>query len=118
MTLRRVPAAEIVRQTMPVLDVRRHPTSEQIRGALRYDAAALLAVSPLLLPLDHDRAVALYADDESKASAIAERLLEEGYAGACILEGGFEAYQAAGLPTEPITQEQPVPGTEAGIPRS
>lgn len=118
MRVRRVNPAEVERNAIPALDARRHPTAEQIRGAIRYDPSALLTVDELLLPLDRKRAVAIYADDESKAARIAERLQQQGYASACVLEGGFEAYRAAGLPTEPVTQEQPIPGTEAGIPRS
>lgn len=109
---------EIDTTTMPVLDARSHPGKEQIRGALRYDPKALLSEEHLTLPLPHDGRIVVYADDERRAEEIAQRLRDEGYADAAILEGGFDAYLQAGLPTEEITQEQPVPGREgAGVPR-
>lgn len=113
----RVSAREIDTATMPTLDVRRHPGKEQIRGALRYNPKALLSQDPLVLPLDREARIVVYADDDQTAERIAERLREQGYANASVLEGGFEAYRDAGLPTEELTQEQPVPGTESGIPR-
>lgn len=116
--VRRVPAAEIDSTTMPILDARRHPGKEQIRGALRYDEHALLNEERLTLPLPHDGRIVVYADSEQDAELVAQRLREQGYAQAAVLEGGFDAYRQAGLPTEEITQEQPIPGHEGtGIPR-
>lgn len=109
---------EIDTTKMPVLDARSHPGKEQIRGALRYDPKALLAEEHLTLPLPHDGRIVVYADDERRADEIAQRLREQGYADAAVLEGGFDAYRQAGLPVEEITQEQPVPGQQgAGVPR-
>lgn len=116
--VRRVRASEIDTTTMPVLDARRHPGKEQIRGALRYDERALLGEERLTLPLPHDGRIVVYADSDEEAERVADRLREQGYAQAAILEGGFDSYREAGLPTEEITQEQPVPGHEGtGIPR-
>lgn len=116
--VRRVRASEIDSTTMPVLDARRHPGKEQIRGAVRYDERALLSEERLTLPLPHDGRIVVYADSDDDAERVAARLREQGYAEAAILEGGFDAYRQAGLPTEEITQEQPVPGHEGtGIPR-
>lgn len=116
---RRVRATQIDSTTMPILDARKHPGKEQIRGALRYDERALLTEERLTLPLPHDGRIVVYADSEEEAERVAGRLREQGYARAAVLEGGFEAYRQAGLPTEEITQEQPVPGHEGtGIPRS
>jgi rhodanese-related sulfurtransferase len=102
---------------MPTLDVRKHAGKEQIRGALRYDAKALLTEQPLALPFAHDARIVVYGDDEKEATDVASRLREQGFQNAAILEGGFDAYRSAGLPTEEITQQQPVPGSESGIPR-
>jgi rhodanese-related sulfurtransferase len=110
-----VRATEIDTATMPTLDARSHPGKEQIRGALRYDPKALLTEERLTLPLPHDGHIVVYAEDEKRAEQIAERLREQGYANATVLEGGFEAYRAAGLPVEEATQQQPIPGTESGI---
>lgn len=114
----RIRATEIDSTTMPVLDARRHPGKEQIRGALRYDEGALLSEERLALPLPHDGRIVVYADSDEEAQRVAVRLREQGYVQAAILEGGFDSYREAGLPTETITQEQPVPGHEGtGIPR-
>lgn len=103
---------------MPTLDVRTHPSKEQIRGALRYNPKALLTEERLTLPFAHDARIVVYGDDETSAVKVAERLQEQGYQNAAVLDGGFEAYREAGLPVEEITQQQPVPGHEdAGIPR-
>jgi rhodanese-related sulfurtransferase len=103
---------------MPVLDVRTKPGKEQIRGALRYDAKALLRDDRLALPFAHDARIVVYADNEQRAAEVAARLREQGYKNAGVLDGGFEAYHAAGLPVEGITQEQPIPGEDsAGIHR-
>lgn len=117
--VQRVRASEIDTTTTPVLDARRHPGKEQIRGAVRYDERALLTEERLTLPLPHDRPIIVYADSDDDAQRVAERLREQGFSHAVVLEGGFEAYQKAGLPTEELTQEQPVPGEPGtGIPRA
>lgn len=102
---------------MPTLDVRAHAVKEQIRGALRYDPKALLAEDPLALPLDHHGRIVVYGDNEEQAERVAERLETHGFSNVAVLDGGFEAYRAAGLPVEEATQQQPVPGSESGIPR-
>lgn len=107
--VRRVRASEIDTTTMPVLDARKHPGKEQIRGALRYDERLLLSEERLTLPLPHDGGIVVYADSDEDAEKVAARLRDQGYANAGILEGGFEAYCQSGLPTEQITQEQPIP---------
>lgn len=117
--VQRVRASEIDTTTMPVLDARKHPGKEQIRGAVRYDERALLSEERLTLPLPHDRPIVVYADSDDDAERIAERLREQGFSHAVVLEGGFAAYREAGLPTEELTQDQPVPGSSGtGIPRA
>ncbi|MFN2450633.1 MAG: rhodanese-like domain-containing protein [Candidatus Baltobacteraceae bacterium] len=114
----RVRAQDIDTATMPTLDVRSHAGGEQIRGALRYDAKALLSQEPLALPLPHEGTVVVYGDNDESALRVATHLIEQGYEKAAILDGGFDAYKALDLPVEPVTQEQPVPGKESsGIPR-
>ena len=101
-----------------VLDIRRHPHNEQIRGALRYDPKKLLEVDKLVLPLAKENRVVLYADDERSAQDVASRLLAEGYSDVVLLSGGINEWKAQGLQTEELTQEQPIPGEEdAGIRR-
>ncbi|HEY9180030.1 MAG TPA: rhodanese-like domain-containing protein [Candidatus Baltobacteraceae bacterium] len=116
--VQRVHASDIDTTTTPVLDARRHPGKEQIRGALRYDERALLTEERLAIPLPHDRPIVVYADSDDDAERVAERLHEQGFLHAVVLEGGFEAYRQAGLPVEELTQEQPIPGAPGtGIPR-
>jgi rhodanese-related sulfurtransferase len=112
-----VSASEIDTTTMPTLDVRKRPGKEQIRGALRYDPKALLGEERLTLPFAHDGRIVVYGDNEQEASAVAARLRQQGFKNAAVLDGGFDAYRNAGLPVEEITQQQPVPGSDAGIPR-
>jgi rhodanese-related sulfurtransferase len=96
--------------TTPILDVRRSAGRRQIRGALRYDAHALLDAEPLSLPLPHDKPIAVYGDDDRSVERVVEKLRAAGYLGATALRGGIEAWERAGLALEEITEEQPVPG--------
>lgn len=113
--MKRAPARAIADQT-PILDLRKHRHGEQIRGAVRYDPEALLKANPLVLPLPKERTIAIYADDERIAEAVGDKLLAGGYADVEEIDGGIEAWKAAGRPTEPETQEQPVPSVdEAGL---
>lgn len=91
-----------------ILDVRVHVGKEQIRGALRYDPGALLGADDLVLPLAHDRTIAVYGDSPAIVDGVVDRLREGGYE-AAVLDGGIEAWIDDGLPTEEITLEQPVP---------
>src|SRR5579875_531067 len=93
--------------TTPILDVRRSPGRRQIRGALQYDAKALLAADPLTLPLPHDRPVAIYGDDDSTVNEVVEKSRAGGYEGAAPLTGGIDGWERAGLPLEEVTEEQP-----------
>lgn len=112
----RVAPTEVDTTTMPTLDVRKHARGEQIRGALRYDPEALLTEERLALPLARERKVIVYSDDDKLAERVAARLREQGYGNTAVLDGGLEAWKRAGLPTEQVTQEQPVPGNqEAGV---
>ena len=113
----RVEATEIDTATMPTLDVRKHRGKQQIRGALYYDAHALLKVDKLALPLPHENTIVVYGDTEEDAERVAARLREQGYEKAAVLSGGIEAWESLDLPLEAITEEQPIPGTEAGTPR-
>ncbi len=95
--------------TTSILDVR-HSGHRQIRGALRYNAKALLDADPLALPLPHDAPVAVYGDNDETVARVVKKLRAAGYSGAAPLAGGIDAWESAGLPLEEITEEQPVPG--------
>lgn len=114
----RIPIAQLDTAKTPALDARSHRGHEQIRGAVRYDPKALLTEERLVLPFARENLVVVYADDDDAAAQLAAKLREQGYRKAGILEGGFDAYCAAGLPTEGVTEEQPIPGHErSGIQR-
>ena len=113
--MKRAPAPAIHDQT-PILDLRKHRHGEQIRGAVHYDPEALLKADPLVLPLPKERTIALYADDERVLEEISAKLLANGYEDVEAIDGGIDAWKAAGRPTEPETQDQPVPSVDtAGI---
>ncbi|MBV8637726.1 MAG: hypothetical protein JO322_06535 [Candidatus Eremiobacteraeota bacterium] len=113
--MKKAPVPAIHDQT-PILDLRKHRHGEQIRGALRYDADALLKADPLVLPLPKEGTIAIYTDDEYIAEAVGKKLSDYGYADVEEIDGGIDAWKAAGRPTEPETQEQPVPSVEeAGL---
>lgn len=113
----RVRPSEIDTNTMAVLDARRHPHKDQVRGAVRYDPKALLAEEPLALPFGHHERIVVYGDDDTEAERIAAHFRDSGFANVAVLEGGLDSYRRDGLPTEELTQQQPVPGSESGIPR-
>ena len=102
--------------TVTFLDVRKHADGEQIRGAVRYDQKKLLEATNLTLPLPRDGEIVVYCGSGNSCTAVAAKLREQGYRGAVALEGGFVAWKVADLPTEPVTQEQPIPEEpQAGI---
>lgn len=115
--MKSAPASSIHEQT-PVLDIRKHRHGEQIRGALRYDARAVLDANPLALPLPKERTIALCSDDDGVAQAVAQKLLANGYEDVRVIEDGIDGWKKAGRPTEGETQEQPVPTVgSAGVKR-
>ncbi|HTU80652.1 MAG TPA: rhodanese-like domain-containing protein [Candidatus Acidoferrales bacterium] len=99
--------------TTPVLDVRAHRGSRQIRGSVHYDPKHLLEAPRLALPFKHDADLAVYGDSDTLVDAVLEKLQRAGYAGAARLEGGIQGWIDAGLPVEELTQEQPIPGDDA-----
>ena len=59
---------------------------------------------------------ALTPDRQRVLEAIGEKLLANGYEDVETIDDGIDGWKAAGRPTEPETQEQPVPTVdEAGI---
>ncbi len=103
---------------MAIVDVRRHHGRDQVRGALRYEHAALMRLNKAVLPLPHDDAIVVYADSDDDADTAAQHLRDLGYTAAVTLQGGFGAWEHAGLPIEPTTQEQPIASDEStGIER-
>jgi rhodanese-related sulfurtransferase len=110
--MKRAPAAAIHDET-PILDLRKHRHGEQIRGAIHYDPEALLKADPLVLPLPKERTIAIYSDDERITEAVGKKLLASGYEDVEEIDGGITAWKASGRPTEPETQDQPVPSVDS-----
>lgn len=110
--------ADVSTTTMAIVDARHHHGREQVRGALRYEHGALMRLNKAVLPLPHDGTIVVYADSDGDANAAAQHLRDLGYAAAVTLQGGFAAWEAAGFPIEPTTQEQPIASDEStGIER-
>jgi len=101
-----------------LIDVRKSPDREQLRGARRYDPKKLMEAEHLDLPLPHDGTLVVYCGHGNSCPAIAQRLRDEGFTNAVHLEGGYAAAKEAGLPLEELSQEQPIPGeSDTGIRR-
>ncbi len=82
-----------------VLDVRARAHSAQIYGAIRYDPGQLAHAEELVLPLPcGEGSIVLY--DEGGGSKhlrdLAQKFEDAGYGEIRTLEGGFEAWKAAG----------------------
>ncbi|MBV9737278.1 MAG: rhodanese-like domain-containing protein [Candidatus Eremiobacteraeota bacterium] len=92
-----------------LIDVRRKPDRQQIRGAYRYDPEKLMEAEELDLPLSHDGTIVVYCGHGNSCPSIAQRLRDDGFNNAVYLEGGYEAAKAADLPLEELTQDQPIP---------
>ena len=106
-----VVAPNDVRESDVIIDARKHPGKQQIRGALRYDPQALLQTRAQL-PLARDRRVIVDAESQAAAQTIGDHLAQLGFPYVGVLLGGFEAWKRAGLPLEEATQEQPIPDIE------
>jgi len=92
-----------------ILDVRRHPGHEQIRGAVRYDPHALTRAGHPSLPLDREDPVAIHVDSDHDAEAIEAVLRRVGCRSIRVIRDSIEAWRDAGGETEGSTLEQPVP---------
>ncbi|MBV8490082.1 MAG: hypothetical protein JO199_06070 [Candidatus Eremiobacteraeota bacterium] len=110
MSMKTLRPDEIDTATAFILDVRARRGAKQIRGSLYYDPKELLKADPLVLPLPHDGAIAVYGDSDTIVAAVVDKLERSGYSGAARLDGGYEGWHDAGLPIEGTTEEQPVPG--------
>lgn len=109
---------EIDTASTPIVDARKHRGKAQIRGAVYYDPDALLGTAELSLPMAKERPVAVYADDDERAQRIVDKLRASGFEHAEAIVGGIEGWRDAGLPTEELTQEQPIPeDMQAGLKR-
>jgi len=82
-----------------IIDIRRAPDDAQIPGSLRYDGEALADAA--IPPFAKDARIVLYCGSGNSCSRVAGVLRARGY-DARALEGGYAAWKAAGLPTEPI----------------
>src|SRR5579864_4706813 len=83
--------------TLKLVDIRKKPDDEQIPGSTRADGEQLEAMADL--PFSKDEHVVLYCGSGNSCSRVAKTLREKGY-NTEALEGGYAAWQSAGLPTE------------------
>ncbi len=80
-----------------LFDIRKSPDDRQIPGSTRAEGAALEAGDDL--PFGKDEDVVLYCGSGNSCSRIAKSLRDRGYR-AVALEGGYQGWVDAGLPTE------------------
>lgn len=87
-----------------LMDVRPHPDTTQIRGAVYYDPQDLLAAETVVLPVSTDTLIVTYCSDPSELTSarVARRLIEHGYRNTHPLMGGYEAWRRrkVGYPIE------------------
>ena len=83
---------------LKLIDIRKKPDELQIPGSMRAEGEALEAMVDL--PFSKDEHVVLYCGSGNSCSRVAQSLREKGY-NTEALEGGYAAWQSAGLPTEP-----------------
>jgi hydroxyacylglutathione hydrolase len=83
--------------SLKLIDIRKKPDEKQIPGSMRADGEALEAM--VELPFSKEEHVVLYCGSGNSCSRVAQTLREKGY-NTEALEGGYAAWQSAGLPTE------------------
>ncbi len=84
--------------SLKLIDIRKKPDEQQIPGSMRADGEELEAMGDLRFSKDEH--VVLYCGSGNSCSRVAKTLREKGY-NTEALEGGYAAWQSAGLPTEP-----------------
>jgi rhodanese-related sulfurtransferase len=94
-----------------LMDVREHPTHQQVRGAVRYDPRQLTADVDLALPIAHDETIVLYGDSHAAVERVAAMLRANHYVDVEHVEGPFSEIARTGIALEELTQEQIVPRT-------
>jgi rhodanese-related sulfurtransferase len=82
---------------MAIVDIRKNAGDRQIPGSIRLEGAALESAAP---SFSKDDPVVLYCGSGNSCGRIADTLRERGY-DTVALEGGYAAWLAAGLETEP-----------------
>ena len=109
-------AERLERGDVVLIDVRRHPGSEQIYGATRYDPRHLLEARRLVLPLPKhgEWPIVLYdqTGEGAELATIAAKFHESGYAPVLRLAGGFAGWKTAARRVEELSLAQPIPGVE------
>ena len=97
-----------------IINAGKHAGKREIRGAIRYRPDDLLEAEHLVLPLEHDRRVILYAEHGSDETLfqIADKMRADGFTDVRVLEGTLAAYEQAGGETQEASMEQVVPATK------
>lgn len=99
-----------------IINAGKHAGKREIRGAIRYRPSDLLEAEHLVLPIERDRRVILYAEHGSDETLlrIADKLRADGFTDVRVFEGTLAAYEQAGGETQEASMEQVVPPTEPG----
>jgi hypothetical protein len=99
-----------------VINAGKSAGKREIAGAVRYRPSDLLTAERLVLPLDHDRAVILYAagGPDDQLETIADKMRRNGFADVGIYGGTIREFEDAGGRMQDASYEQVVPPTQAG----
>lgn len=81
-----------------IIDIRKAPDDRQIPGSEQFDGSKM--ESGEAIPFEKDERVVLYCGSGNSCTRIAGTLREQGY-DVVALDGGYKAWQNAGLNTEP-----------------
>jgi rhodanese-related sulfurtransferase len=105
-------AEHIEKQDAFVVDLRSTSHGEMIYGAIRYEPKKLGAADKLMLPLPKGSGlIVLYDEDgtSGRLASLARALARDGYGEIRVLDGGFDAWKAAGGRMQERAMEQPIP---------
>jgi len=114
-------AEHIEKQDAFVVDLRSTSHGDMIYGSIRYEPKKLAEAEKLMLPLPKGSGLIVLYDEDGKSdrlASLAADLARDGYGEIFALDGGFDAWKAAGGRMQERSMEQPVPAvTEHQITR-
>jgi rhodanese-related sulfurtransferase len=105
-------AEHIEKQDAFVVDLRSTSHGEMIYGSIRYEPKKLAAAEKLMLPLPKGSGLIVLVDEDGKSerlTSLAGALARDGYGEIRALDGGFDAWKAAGGRMQERAMEQPIP---------
>jgi rhodanese-related sulfurtransferase len=105
-------AEHIGNQDAFVVDIRSTSHGEMIYGSIRYEPKKLVRAEKLMLPLPKGSGLIVLYDEDGKSErlgSLAQALARDGYGEIRAIEGGFDAWKAAGGRMQERAMEQPIP---------